>query len=196
MPSNPSQESLTGLFDRVEENTDGDAVTVDELLHALGRRSFGPLFILVSLLAILPTGAIPGMSVLTGLVMLILSAQLLFGSDRIWLPGFVTRRSIGRERLVNSLDKARGPAERFSRILKPRLDFFFNPPFLQVVAAGCLLLSLTMFPLAVLPFGAFPASLSLIAIGAGLTVRDGLLIAAGVVMMLIGLGLTVYLWPF
>lgn len=189
-------EDLVSLIDRIKDNTEGDDVSVDQLVEAVGRRTFGPLFIVTSLIAILPTGMIPGMSILTGTIMLILSTQLLFGSSRVWMPDFIGKRTMPREKLVSSLDKMRPRAERISRYIGPRMSFFLHPPFLQMVAVAGILVSLSMYPLAVVPFGAFPAGLSLLVIGLGLSVRDGLLIAVGIAVGAIGLAVAYTALPF
>ncbi|WP_075222425.1 exopolysaccharide biosynthesis protein [Acuticoccus yangtzensis] len=196
MANNDSTEDLVGLIDRIKEKTDGDEVSVDELVEAIGRRAFGPLFIIVSLIAILPTGAIPGMSVLTGTIMLILSVQLLFASQRIWIPNIIGRQAMPRDKLVSSLDSIRPRAERISRYVGPRMKFFLRPPFLQLVALSGVVVSLSMYPLAVVPFGAFPAGLSLLVIGLGLAVRDGLLIALGIATGFVGLLVVYLVFPF
>lgn len=188
--------SLTDVLDRIEENTEGERITIDDLRRALGGRSFGPLFMIAALLAILPTGAIPGMSLLTGFIMLVLSAELLFTPDRIWLPGFVGKRSLPRQKVVNSLRKGRDRAERLSRLVRPRMEFMLKPPLLQIVAVGGIIAALTMFPLALVPFGAFPASVPLLVVGAGLTARDGLVLAVGLVLLAIGTGIAVYIFRF
>lgn len=197
MQSQPdSSENLGGLLDRIKEKTDGDDIAVRDLVRALGRRGFGSLFVLTALLAVLPTGMIPGMSVLTGTVMLLLSIQLLFGSSRIWLPDAIMRRSIGRDRLIDSLERARPWADRIDRFVHPRLTFMLGPPMHQIVALLGIVLSLSMYPLALVPFGAFPAGVAFVVIGTGLMVRDGLVILGGVVVGLAGLGLAYHFWPF
>ena len=196
MAQQDTTEDLVGLIDRIKDKTEGDEVSVDDLVKATGRRAFGPLFIITSLLAILPTGMIPGMSVLTGTIMLLLSVQLLFGSRQIWIPDVIGRRSIPRDKLVSSLDDIRPRAERIGKYIGPRLSFFLQPPFHQMVALAGVIVSLSMYPLAVVPFGAFPAGLSLLMIGLGLAVRDGLLIALGIASGAVGLAIAFIVWPF
>lgn len=197
MPSQTDTfENLGGLIARIKEKTDGDAVSVRDMMDALGRRAFGPVLVLTALIAVLPTGAIPGMSILTGTVMLLLSLQLLFGARQIWLPDSIMRRSIERRKLVASLDKARGVAERIDRFVHPRLTFLLGPPFHQAIALVAIIFAISMYPLAIVPFGAFPAGLAFIVIGTGLMVRDGLLILIGIAVGAVGLAAAVQLWPF
>ncbi|MEM6763218.1 MAG: exopolysaccharide biosynthesis protein, partial [Pseudomonadota bacterium] len=123
-------------------------------------------------------------------------AQLLIGSATIWLPRQLSEKAISRDRLVGSLDAAETYAKRVDRWIKPRLTFLFNPPFIQIVAALGMAVSLSMFPLALVPFGALPAGLSLLFIGLALAVRDGVLMAVGVALGLGGMALAGWLFLF
>lgn len=198
--SGTSEGTSTSLVDLLDEVVDGtedqEEVSVDDLLKVLGQSSFGPLFAVVALLAILPTGAIPGMGILTGTLMLILSIQLLIGHDHIWLPEVLRKRAIPRDTLKSSLERARPTVKRLSRFIRPRLQMMVNPPLIQLVAAVGIIVSLTMYPLALVPFGALPAGLSLLVLGAGLSVRDGVLL---IVALAIGAGAVAsvyFFWPF
>lgn len=190
-----NEQNLVSLLDEIVDGTDGDTVTIDDILGVLGRASFGPLFVIVSLVAVLPTGAIPGMSVLTGTIMLILSLQLLFNQERIWLPKVLTRRGMPREQLVDGLEKARGKVKTLSRFIGPRLTALVQPPLIQLVALAGVIVSLTMFPLALVPFGAFPAGLTLMVMGMGLAVRDGVLLLIAAAMAIAALVASYTLWP-
>ncbi|MEM7695807.1 MAG: exopolysaccharide biosynthesis protein [Pseudomonadota bacterium] len=189
-------EDLVDVIAAIKEKTEGDTVTVADVVHALGRRAFGSLLVITALLAVLPTGAIPGASILFGAIMLLLSVQLLIGADKVWLPKAILSRGVGRERVVASLDRAKSIAGRIDRLIGPRLTILVRPPFVQLVALVGVIVSLSMVPLALVPFGAFPAGLSLLVIGLGLMVRDGLLIALGIAVGAIGLALTIAFWPF
>ncbi|MEM8852901.1 MAG: exopolysaccharide biosynthesis protein [Pseudomonadota bacterium] len=190
------QEDLVDLLDRIKDKTDGEEVSIGELVEALGRRAFGSLLVITALIAVLPTGAIPGMSVLTGTIMLLLSVQILIGRDSIWLPKVLTKRAMPRSKLINGIDRIHNTAETVDRLLGPRLTALVEPPFLQAVAVIAILVSLSMYPLALVPFGAFPAGLSLLVIGLGLAVRDGLLIALGLTLAVLGSVAVYWFWPF
>lgn len=187
-------DSLTELFDRIRADTEGEQVAVGDLLELFGQRAYGPMFAIVSLLALLPTGAIPGMSALTGAIMTLLSVQLMFGRS-IWLPNVITKRTIDRDTLMRSLDKAQGMAERISKVIRPRFEVMANPPLINILGGLSVLISLSMFPLVLVPFGAFPAGLSLLVVGLGLTARDGLLLASGLVIGVVGVTVAYVLAP-
>lgn len=67
------------------EETALTKVTLSDILNLAGERTFGFLFVLLSLPSALPLPA-PGYSVPFGVVMLVLAVQLVVGRRRPWLP--------------------------------------------------------------------------------------------------------------
>ena len=52
--------NLSSLLHSLETNTEGDKVTVRAMLNAVGRRSYGPILLLLGFLALSPLTIIPG----------------------------------------------------------------------------------------------------------------------------------------
>ncbi len=75
-----------------------ERVSVDAMLGAVGRRSFGPLILLAGLVTLSPVGDIPGVPTMVAVLGLLLSTQLLWGRSSFWLPGWLIRRSISHVR--------------------------------------------------------------------------------------------------
>jgi len=182
MDAGSASDEITDIVDRMERETEGDTVTIGELVRIVGRRGFGSILILASLLALLPTGAIPGMSFVTGAIMLIISVQLLFGADRVWLPGVLLRRKMKRSRLVGGFERVRRLKTFLRATVRRRVEFMLRPPFVNLVAVAGVILSLANFLIGPLPFGSFPSGVAFIVIGVGLTARDGLLVLLGIVI--------------
>jgi len=196
MPAQPPPEDIATLIDRIEERTSGRTVTVGDLVAALGRRAFGPILIVASLIALLPTGIIPGMSFVTGAIMLLVCVQLLVGVSRIRIPGVLSRRGVERRQLLKSLRRLQHQRRILRRIVRPRWEIMFRPPFVNVVAAAGIVLSLSNFVLGPLPFGSFPAGIAFIIIGMGFTARDGVLMAVGIGLGMGGVALGWWFWPW
>lgn len=70
----------------------GDRVTLGELAEFLGDRSIGGLLLVLALPMALPVPA-PGLSVLFGVPLIVISVQLALGYRRAWLPARLARRS-------------------------------------------------------------------------------------------------------
>ena len=79
--------NLESLLASLSEQTAGDDVSVREMLNAVGRRSYGPILLLLGFIAISPLTIIPGTSWLVALVILLIAGQIVLG--RAFRPPFV-----------------------------------------------------------------------------------------------------------
>ena len=172
--------NLESLLASLTERTSGEDVTVRDMLNAVGRRSYGPILLLLGFIAISPLTIIPGTSWLVALVILLIAGQILLGRTFPWVPKRILDMSFPRSALVNGVEQARKYARPVDKVLKPRLPFLSQPPFIGLAALVCIAAALVMFPLGLIPFGPVLPSLAVLLFGLGLTARDGIvLIGAG-----------------
>lgn len=172
-------ENLTSVLDQMLDGSEGDEVSLESLMHVFKSRVYGPLMLIPALLATAPTGAIPGVSILTGVILASLSLQLLFFQKHPWLPARLLQFKFPRKKLVSTVEYLRPFTKKTDQYIKPRLDFLVQPPLLQVAAVLCFIHALLMFPLALLPFAVMLPGLSIVIISLGITSRDGLLMMIG-----------------
>lgn len=157
----------------------GGTVTVDQVQEKVGRRSFGPLLLILGLIALTPIGGIPGVPTLFGLVVLLTAGQLLIGRRSFWLPAFITKRSIGAKRLKKAA-KSAGPAARWvDTLLRPRLDMLTDDRGVYGIAVACVVLALTLPVLEVVPMAGFVPAAAITAFALALVARDGVLAIIG-----------------
>ncbi len=173
---------LTDLLNALVENTNGDKATVGELLDAFGQRTFGPLLLIPAIIAVAPTGAIPGMSIITGTIIFLVSIQMLIGREHIWLPERITSFSFSREKLKASVDKVLPWAKWLEQYVGRRWTVLATSPANYLIAATCAVLALTMYPLALVPFAVAVPGLAVALFALGLTLTDGALICAGYIL--------------
>lgn len=172
--------NLRTLMQSLCAETDGETVSVADLLNAVGRRSYGPVILLLGFIAISPLTLIPGANVLVALVTLIFAAQMVFGRAYPWLPKKALEFSFPRKYLVQGVAAAEGYAGMLDRFVKPRLTFLTRSPFVQIVALACVAAALVTIPLSFVPLGPVLPSLTILLFGLAITARDGfLLILAG-----------------
>ncbi|MBB3191392.1 exopolysaccharide biosynthesis protein [Halomonas cerina] len=183
-PNSSGPASLEELLDRVERaGRHTQTVSLAAILDSMGRRSYAPFLLVAGLITLTPLlGDIPGVPTLMACLVLLSAGQLLAGRKHIWLPGWLLRRRISRERFTRVLRWLRRPACWVDRLLKQRLTWLTRPPAHVPVALTCLLIALAMPPMEVVPFSANGAGLVLTLFGLALLARDGLMALLGYVL--------------
>ena len=171
--------SVGALLDRLAAAAAGDRTPVQAVLESLGRASFAPVLMAPALAVTSPLSGIPLFSSVSGLVIALVAIQLLFGRDHLWLPGWITRRTVPTERYCAALDWLDRPARWIDRHTGKRLAVLVSPPFDRVIYLLAALAGLAMPFLEIVPFSSsiLGAAVSLLALT--LVVRDGLLALAG-----------------
>ena len=168
--------TLEGLLDEISEENEGrDPVNIGQVFDVAGERSFGPMLLVPGLIALSPLSGIPGIPTIVGLMVLLITSQILLRRSEIWLPQFVLKRSASRSRFDKALKLLRKVARFVDRLVKPRMVYFAEGPANYVVAALCLLLSIAAPLLEFLPFLITGVGAALTAFGLSLLSKDGLL---------------------
>lgn len=158
-------------------------ITVGDVLSAAGRRSYGPLLLLIGLFAISPATILPGMTWFAASLTLLLSLQLMFGAKRPWLPPNLLRVCVSRDAIRAGAESMRTWARRIDSVLQPRLVFLSEPPFANLAGLACALAALATFPLGLIPVAPLAPGIAVVFIGFGLFARDGLLLLTGGIVM-------------
>ncbi|QDV75612.1 exopolysaccharide biosynthesis protein [Botrimarina mediterranea] len=191
-----SPTKLSELLDEMVEGTNGDKVSLGDLLDTVESRSFGPLLVVPALIAASPIGAVPGMSVITGSMIILLAGQLVAGRRHPWLPQRIRDFEFDRERLTKTRKKLRPWLKWAERPIQARLTMLVEPPADRVIAVICIALSLLFYPLALVPFGVFLPSVAILFFGVGLSARDGLLTLFAFGMTAATVWAAIAFWPF
>jgi hypothetical protein len=179
-------DSVPALLERLEDAAQNDRpITLGYLLELFGARAYGPLILIPSLLALGPTGVIPGMAVGTATIIILAAGQILLLQDHPWLPKRILEMRVKRSLLAKAIEKSRPVARVINRVTRQRLAFATSPPALYAVAIMSIALAALFYPLAFIPFGVAIPSFVLTVLSLGLTIRDGAVVLAAMVM---GLG--------
>jgi len=181
--------TLTDLLETLEADGDGQRLSLGEVLNVIGERGYGPLVLVLALIAALPTGAVPGIPSVCGISIALVSAQLVCGKRYPWLPRRLRRMSIERRHYARVADRITPWTRRLDRLVRPRLRLLTAGIATRVIGLACMALGLCMIPLEVLPFAAAAAApaTGIAMMAMGLTGRDGAWVLAGLVPA--GLGL-------
>ncbi|AXR06879.1 exopolysaccharide biosynthesis protein [Salinimonas sediminis] len=172
--------TITGFLDKLVEDTER-TVTVEDVVSTFKERGFGPLLMIPSLIALLPTGAIPGVPSICGITLFLVCIQLAAGRNHPWLPKALRERAIDHDKLQKAANKSRPYIKRMESLFRSRFTQLAEQPMRSIIAAFSGIVALCMIPLELMPFAAaLPAgAIALTAIG--ITYRDGVVIAIGLI---------------
>ena len=160
-----------------------DTVSVQALLDSLGNVSHTGLMLLPALIAATPLSGIPGLTALCGLIIALTAAQILFGRETLWLPGWILRRDVASDDLLSALDKTDGVVRFLDRHAYSRFPIFVRTPMPTIITLVCLLCGLTMPFLEFLPFTGSLIGATVALLGISLLSKDGLFAVAGLTFL-------------
>jgi len=186
---------LSDVVDNMVEGTSGDKVSVGDLLDSLRTRSYGPLLLLPGLVAASPIGTVPGMSVVTGSLIILTAGQLLFGRPHPWTPKRLRELTFDRSRVTGTRERIRPWLAWAERPVHARFTTFVEPPFEQVIALCCISLALLFYPLAFVPFAVFLPATAVCFFALSLSARDGFLAIFAFVLTAATVWAAIVLWP-
>jgi len=180
---------LDDVADRLTDWPEDETITLGDVLERAGTRAYGPLVLVIGLFGLGPTGAVPGATLVTGSLLLLLALQMVFGRDHPWLPSRLLRLSFDSDVIVNHRNRIRDGARRLGKLVVPgRLQALAGTTGGRFAAICLVPLAIIAYPLAVVPFGAaIPMSVCVL-FGLALTADDGvwMLIAGGATLLSLG----------
>lgn len=184
--THPRAERLSEILARLAEPATG-SVTLGEVLAAVGERSFGALLVILAIPNMV-AGLIPGLSIVLGLPLLLVSLQLLVGAEKPWLPRRLARLEIQRTDLRRIVERTRKALRRLERALRPRLEFLTASWAERLIGLGCVALSLLVF--LPIPFANLVPATGIMLFGFSMLERDGLMALAA--MGIVGLSAVLF----
>lgn len=175
--------SRTAPLESVLETTIRDCrdnkVTVGSLLDGFGDRSFGPIIMLLGLLVVIPpVGAIPGLPMVVGAVILLFSLQIVFGAHHIWMPEIIQKQGISCDKLEKAEDRVKPWLARIDGMISKRLTWATGKVATRLAALAVSALALLLIPLELVPFAVGLPGLAIVLFGLALVARDGVLMLA------------------
>jgi hypothetical protein len=187
MDAKSKPQNLEDVLDRIGDAQSKDGrVSIGSLFQTIGRRSFGPVLLFAALVMSAPViGDIPGVPVLSGLIIILVAVQLLLHRDHVWLPQWLLRRSASREKVDRAVEKLRKPARFVDRFLRHRLERLTRGGMAQLILAVCILTSCATPFMELVPFSANVAGAALTAFGLALIANDGVFVLVGYAMTIL-----------
>lgn len=179
----------SALILAVLDQLPADTIRIDVLLTDIQQRSFGAALIILSLVSL-----IPGVSLFSGFIMVVLGLQMILGITAPRLPARIQQRAIDSKLVVRVGMQCIRLIRPLERLIKPRWPRASGSAALKLVGVVVVVLSLiVMLPL---PLSNLPTAIVLIVIAAGLLERDGVMVVIGLFLSLIALMLGIALVSF
>ena len=170
--------AMEAMVDRsADVVAEGEHVRIGDLVDSFGARGYGALIALFALASLVLT-AVPGTSVVLGIVIALVGAQYAAGTGRApWLPTYLRRIEIKRSRAQAAITAAGPWAQRIDRLVSMRAASLTRGWFTLLWGVVVMLLGILLVPLALAPGGVVPPSLILILLGVTIAARDGVLLS-------------------
>ncbi|MBN9070169.1 MAG: exopolysaccharide biosynthesis protein [Rhizobiales bacterium] len=177
------QARLSGVFTRMAAEANGP-ISLRAVRDELGDRGFAGLLIFFAALNMVPLP--PPASTIFGLPLLIVAAQLAYGTERAWLPRFVLEKSISAEQFRKMMDWLVPKLVRLERVIRPRYWPFRGKQDDRVIGVIALLFGIVVtLPI---PLGNWLPACSTALLGIALSERDGVLLGAGILVGIAAIG--------
>lgn len=157
----------------------GGRVSVDDLVASVGTASSNAVLLFPALLAATPLSGIPGLTALSGIMIAVLSAQMMIGHRKPWLPRWLRVRKLEAGRTLRAVEAALPVADFVDRHTRPRLSAVMRRPGRWVMRSLCLALGLMMPFLEFVPFSGSLAAITVACLALALLRCDGLLALLG-----------------
>ncbi|SIQ31590.1 Uncharacterized conserved protein [Rhizobium sp. RU20A] len=161
----------------------GERVTLRDILAQMGESGLLLLCGLLSLPFLVPV-SIPGVSTVFGIGIVLIGIAITL--NRLpWLPSRLADKPLDAEKLVPVLEKGLGILRRFDRFFRVRMHALTDGRVVNRVngmaltGAGVLL----MMPLSIIPFSNTLPGVAILLLSAGISQRDGLVVAGGYLMI-------------
>ena len=173
------------LLEDILHSIKGEHITLRDLLAMMGESGLLLLCAFLSLPFLFPV-SIPGVSTVFGAGIVLISAAITL--NRLpWLPGKVADRRLESGKLRPVLERGVTFLRKIDRFFKPRMTSLTSGAVMNRVT-GLVLMGagiLLMAPLGLIPFSNTLPGVAILLLAAGVSQRDGLVVLAGYVMVVL-----------
>lgn len=177
---------LSAVLGQCVAAMDRERLTVEEVVELLGDRSLAAVLLVLALPMFVPVPA-PGISVVFGLPMTVLSLQLAFGRRQIWLPRSLATRTLSSATFVRVVEGSLPTLRWMERLVRPRVGWLAGGWTEFPIGVICTVLAfIIVLPV---PLGHFVPGVAIAFLALGLLERDGLVVGLGLAIALFGLAL-------
>ena len=188
--SSTSARNLSQVLSDLQNSFSGQSIiSIKDIVQTFKARGFGFFIFLFALPAALPLPAV-GIGTILALPLLFLTAQHAFGRQTLWLPAWLEKKEVTKERLDGFVVASLPWMRRLEYVIRPRFHGMTEGlPARLFSIFGFIMAISVLFPL---PLTNTVPALGVALIGIGMIMRDGLALIAGT---LIGMAwITLLIW--
>jgi hypothetical protein len=163
-----------------------ERIAIADVRNAMADRAFGALLFVFAAPNTLPVNA-PGVSVVLGIPLLFLSAQLMLGFTLPWLPRAVAEATVTRQRFARVMNIVVPWIRRAERFSEPRWPLLATGPAERLIGLACVILSIVL--ILPVPFGNMGPGIAICILAFALLEQDGKATLAGLATTIAALAL-------
>lgn len=152
-----------------------DNIKVDTLLKSVDSGGFALFNLILSLILFIPTP--PPIATISAILIIFLSFQMILGLKEVWLPNFITNKSIKRTTLALIVEKSSTYLSKMEKITRRRFVFMESNIMQRII--GLVILILATLSLTPILFANSMPGISIILISFGMLNKDGLMVIIG-----------------
>jgi hypothetical protein len=183
---------LAGIVDRIVAATQKEQVGIDDLVQAIGHASFTPVLLIPAIAVASPLSGIPMFSALMGMMIFLVSLQMLLRRDELWLPRWLLNRKTNSVRVRLVFERLRPAMAWLDAHTYSRLTAFVHRPLIFIPQVLCVLSGLLMPFLEFVPFSSSLVGGAVALLAFGMLARDGLFVMLGLALYLGPVWLVLY----
>ncbi|MBQ2260023.1 MAG: exopolysaccharide biosynthesis protein [Loktanella sp.] len=181
-----SHQEIGEIVETLREVGEDKSPTVRDIVEQLGSASFGAMLLVPAMVIASPASGIPVLPTICGLIIALISIQMVFGRDHIWLPDWLMTRKLDQDRFDRMLHFVRKPVRWVDRVTRPRLTWLLRWPAVLPLQVLCVLCGLAMPVMELVPLTSSIAAFAVCLVAVSLMSDDGFFALAGVVVAIGG----------
>ncbi|GMO64302.1 MAG: exopolysaccharide biosynthesis protein [Rickettsiales bacterium] len=182
--------STSDLLKNVKDrHINDDNINIGDLLKSLENGGFAFINMVCAIILMIPTP--PPIAIVMGLAVMFFSWQMMVGYVSVWMPKYITSKSIPRHYLQIAIDKSLIYLSRVEKLTHRRFVFMFNENVNRISAF--IMFICAAISLSPLLFANTIPGIAIVLICFGILNKDGLIIVIGYIVAIVGAAVAWYM---
>lgn len=184
--------STSDLLRAIEKAHNADNINVGDLLRSLSENGFALVNLICAIILMIPTP--PPTAIVMGFAIMFFSWQMFTGRKSIWMPKYITTKSIPRHVLALAVEKSAYYLYKMERLTHRRMFFMLGEKAKRI--SGFIMFTCAAISLSPLLFANTIPGAAIVLICFGILNKDGFAILTGYVVAIIGAAVAWYMVMF